>query len=162
ARAEVGTVAERQVWLCLPAEIQAVRVGEGARVAVGRPERHEHLIALADDRFTEKRVASGHPGGELNRAVVAQGLLDGRGRLLVAVAEFSGSAGVAVEGGYGVADKVRGCPVPGGQQQLEHEDDLVSLQDGLAARVCCERRHQVRARMVSPLGDQGHKLYQYA
>jgi len=66
ARAEVRAVAEREVNPGLPAQVQAVWVGERGRVAVGRREAPEHLLAARDDRFTEGRVVSGHAGGQLH------------------------------------------------------------------------------------------------
>ncbi len=76
AGAEAGTVSERDVRPCLPAWVQAVGIGEYGRVTVGGSKCHEHLLALADDHVAQRRIASGHPGGKLNGAVVMEELLD--------------------------------------------------------------------------------------
>jgi hypothetical protein len=69
-------VAEGEVVILAPPEVQGVGVLESARIAVRRREQAEHDPAAADAGAGDLEVGRGDAVGRLDRAVVAQELLD--------------------------------------------------------------------------------------
>src|SRR4030081_3839975 len=65
-----------RVWC--PGEVQAVGVGELVRIAIGSTEERQHALALPDSVPAQVEVLRGHPRRQLDRAVPAQQLFDGR------------------------------------------------------------------------------------
>ncbi len=60
-------------------DVERVGVGEHSRIAVGRGDVHDDQFALTDRVARYLGVVQRHPGGELNRRLQPQDLLDGVG-----------------------------------------------------------------------------------
>ena len=76
AQAEVRALAEGEAALRVAEQVEAVGVGEGALVAVGRADQQHHLVAGAQLLAVQLDVARHQARERLGRVVVAQRLLD--------------------------------------------------------------------------------------
>ncbi len=79
AEAEVCRPAEGEVPVVGAVNVQPVRVGESLRVAVRGPDHRHHRLSLADRLPADLHIFRGQARGVLDRAFVAQQLLDSGG-----------------------------------------------------------------------------------
>ena len=111
--AEMGAGAERDVLVLRPAHVEAVGVGELRRIAVGGCQQQVDPLPPADLGAVHLQIDLGQARRQLNRAVVAQDLLDRRGHQRRIVPDPPHLVGVAQQGQQAVADQVRGRLVAG-------------------------------------------------
>ena len=147
--------AEREVLVRRASDVEAIRIGEPGRVAVGGREHAPHLRVLAQHDAAELDVGVQDARGQDDRPVEAQALLDrardqlglraqprelGRdGRMSCAHAVADEPDG-GLEAGDEEADRLR--------QQLERVEPVAGF---LGAD---QRAQEVVGQMVAALGDQ--------
>lgn len=76
AETKVRAATERQVFVRLPSNVEAIRIGKRTRVTVGRRQERPHAGVLRKRLATELGVGVEHPHGEPDRPVETQALLD--------------------------------------------------------------------------------------
>jgi hypothetical protein len=137
-----------------PADVQAVRIGEGGGVPVRPPDGHEDLLPLRDGRPVELDVLGGHPAGRLDGAVEAQELLHRPGSQLRLVAEALPLPRRVDERPGAVADEVDGGLEPRHEQQHAGADQFVEAQPVPFLFGGDQRREEGVVGPVPPVADQ--------
>ena len=143
-------------------DVEAVRAGERALVAVGRLQHQEHAVPRPD-RPAVAVVVLHHPADQdLDRALEPQHLLDGpvhQGR----VGPQPGQLGrVPVQRDDGVAQQVGGGLVPGEQDQRAQRHQLRVVQAvAVLVRTTQQQADHVLARLpAAPLDEPGQVVLQ--
>ena len=152
----MDAVAEGQMRVGIAADVEALGVGEGLRIAVGRVHEGEDALAAPDQASAELDVVGGDARQGAGRPVVAQPFLDGARRERRVGPEslplFAKAHGVE----EAVADQVGRGLVAGEEQQDRRADHLVRRQRILLVA----RQHQPAQHVAGRLG--GARLDQTA
>ena len=120
--------AERQVARLVSPEVQPIGLGEARGVAVRRAEETEDEAPLRDRNASDLRVARRHPARPLDRAVVAQELLDRAGQEARIVLESPPLLRMPEEGEEPVPDEVHGRLVAGDVEEDAGREQLALRQ----------------------------------
>src|SRR3984893_9879675 len=116
-----------RVWC--PGEVQAVGVGELVRIAIGSAEERQDALALPDTVPAQIKILRGNPRRQLDRAVPAQQLFDGRLDQLWLLAEEGELLPMPEERQGAVRDQVDGGLVSCDEQEIRHHHELALGQD---------------------------------
>ena len=149
----MDAVAEGHVRVVGASEVEMVRLTEEVGIAVGGAQEDGDDLFLADAPAGDVALLGGDPVGQLDRAVVAQELLDGALDEPRVVLQAAPLGGVPQERHDGVADEVRRGLVPGPQDQHRERQQLGPAQDLPAVLDRHERAEQVPRRHPPPLGE---------
>ena len=153
ADAVVVTVAEREMVDRRPPHVEAIGVGEVARVPVGRGQHRHHELAAADRLAGAGDVLGGHPADELHGAVVAEELLDGVPDEPRLAPEPLQLIRMPQERGEAVAEQVGGDLVAGVEQEQRVREQLVEGQPDALLLDLDERAEQALAGRPPQLVD---------
>ena len=125
AEAVVGSVAEREVPAGATGDVEAIRVIDQRRVAVGGTEADEHLLAGGKGDAVElDRFGRDPEGGVGNGSGEPQHLLDSVGEQGGVVEQDSELVGVVEQGDDAVADEAAGGVVAGHHELEERREHL--------------------------------------
>jgi hypothetical protein len=129
AQALVRSVAERDVLLVLPEDVEGVRGGVPPGVAVGRAERDCHQGTGRNEHAAQFHVLGGRPGDGERRGLPAKRLLDRLRRQVPVGADRVQLVGMGEQAEQQVAGRRVGRLRPGGQGQQQERVDLVVAND---------------------------------
>ena len=160
----MDAVAEREVRVGIAPDVEGLRVGELRRVAVGRAHQQQDPVAGLDRLIGNRHVLARDSHRPLQRAVVAQALLDAGLHVRRLVAQQAELLGQPQERRQRVADQVLGRLVAGVDEQDARVQHVVAGQRRVVALDLHQPAHHVVARVFHPLvvepGKEGLELDQ--
>jgi hypothetical protein len=124
AQAEVRPVAEGEVRVRCPPDVEVVRLPEDRRITVGRGERDDHLVVLPDPLPAEFVVSRRRPAERHDRGPPAQHLVNGGMQQGGVRAELALFGGVVEQGDARAGQAIAEGLVPGDREQPEHVLEL--------------------------------------
>src|SRR6185436_12336729 len=147
-QALVHSVAERQVWGVLPAQVQRIWVREVLRVTVGGRQRGHDRLTGPDALTVDLDVLRGNSDqAELRDGQVAQQLLDGPVDHRGVRAQGRQLRRVLQQGQGAQGQHVRGRLVAGNKQQVPDADQLLVGEGALGILSGDQAAEQVVARL---------------
>jgi hypothetical protein len=153
AQAELGTrSAEAEVRIRIAEDVEAFRLGEDARVAVGGAVEEDEPISLAEVVTRQGQVACDRAAHERDRGRGSHDLFDRAGchpgEILL---PESALVRVLVQQLHAQADGGPGCVVAGHRQEDEERGELLRGEHVLTEVVVHERGREVVRRMGAPV-----------
>src|SRR5690348_7257793 len=158
AEAKMRGPSERYVAVVLARDVQAVRIGETLRIAVGSAHYRNHRLALPDLSSAHFEICTGQPRGMLARALVAQEFFHrGRdqGRILSQLLQL---VRIAEQAQHAVADQVCGRLLATHHGDDHVGDHLFFGQPGALDFGGHERVDQAVARAFALFADRGAEV----
>ncbi len=145
------------MWAASPrADVEAVRFGEPARVALCRSEEHRHLVADCELTTGDDDALLQHPSFEqLERCVVPEELLHGDLGRHVTGGEAAPLVATVHERSQTVAERIDGGLVSSFEEDHGGRDDLGHAQRVAVVFDLAQGRDQERVGGASLLGDEG-------
>ena len=157
AQAVMDAAAEGHVLAGVAGDVEAVRLGEGRGIAVGRAQDQQDFVAFPDLVAEQVEILHGDALVDLHRPVEAQELVDRRADQLGLAPQQGELVGRAQQRQHAVADQVHGRFVARHQQQLGERDDLAG-RDAVAVDIDGgERRQKIVARLATALGQKARR-----
>ena len=153
AQALVRPVAERQVLLALPEDVEDVREDVPPGVAVGRAERDRHEAAGRNAHAAQLHLLGRRPGHGQRRGLPPQRLLDRLRHQVPVGADRVQLVWPREQAEQQVAGRPVGGLRPGRQEQQQEGIDLVVAEPAPVDLGLDQLAHQIIAGMPPPVGD---------